>query len=493
MMTAPIRAGVWMLVLIVLPMALATPVSAQEVFGAPHKRLAVLDFDYGLVRNQVAAVFGTDLDVGRGMRDLVVKHLVQDGTYTIVDVKALAKVLAQQGLAPRDLAKPDTFARMSRILGVDALVLGSVTEFGGDTVERKFTLGGMLGALGNTLEFDKVRGMVAIDARVVDLDSGEVMAVAEGRGTSGRTAGSLLAGVFSEGGIDVGALDFSSHDFEKTVLGEAVDGAAEQVAANLIAADSRIRVRKISVSGLVAMVRGTSVVLNVGSLAGLKAGDTLPVERATQEVKDPATGEVIRTLRQQIGTVEITEVQENSAHGRVLSGSRFQVGDLVGSTDMTEAGPATEATAAILADELDKHKATGIYDEKDMYPSEAILRTARTIYIQPMPYDLHVRIAAALRAMTQPLFVISDDAKTADLWMLGTVRYSERMVGMENPYPYRVLVRRLTASLTILPRHGSQRLLDAEFKAYFDQQDKLAQDKIAKDLVGKLKKSVQKN
>jgi hypothetical protein len=341
--------------------------------GASQKRLAVLDFDYGLVRDQVAAVFGTDLDVGRGMRDLVVKHLVSDGTYTIVELKDLEN------------------------LRVGALVMGTVTEFGGDKTERKLTLGGVFGTSGDTLQLDKVRGMVAIDARMVDLDSGEAIAISEGLGASKGTAASLLAGLFSEGGIDIVALDFSSRDFGKTTLGEAVHSAAQQVAAGLIAANSKVRARNTK-----------------------------------------------------------------------------------------ESGPATEIIAGILASELEKHKATGIHDDKGIDPSNADLRIGRTIYIQPMPYDLHVRIAALLRTSPQPLFVISDDAKKAELWMSGAVRYSERTevdVGKDN----RVLVRRLAASLVVVPRRGTQRLAYVETKGYFDQQDR-----IAKDLVRKLTKSVPK-
>jgi hypothetical protein len=299
---------------------------------------------------------------------------VRDGTYTIVELKDL-----------------------ENLPGVDALVMGTVTEFGGDTTERKFTLGGIFGASGNTIQLDKVRGAVAIDARIVDLDSGEAIAVSEGHGASRRTASSLLAGVFSEGGVDIGALDFSARDFEKTTLGEAVHSATQQVAAGLIAANSRVRARNTN-----------------------------------------------------------------------------------------ESGPATEIMAGILASELEKHKATGIDDDEGIDPSNADLRIGRTIYIQPMPYDLHVRIAELLRTNPQPLFVISDDARTAELWMSGTVRYSERIevtAGNED----RVLVRRLAVSLVVVPRRGTQRLAYAKTKGYFDQQDK-----IAKDLVGKLTKSVSK-
>ncbi|HVP50349.1 MAG TPA: hypothetical protein VMT56_03915, partial [Candidatus Bathyarchaeia archaeon] len=48
---------------------------------ARKKRVAVFDFDYATVQTASAAAFGTNVDVGRGISDLTVKYLVQDGTY----------------------------------------------------------------------------------------------------------------------------------------------------------------------------------------------------------------------------------------------------------------------------------------------------------------------------------------------------------------------------------------------------------------------------
>ncbi|MGH9582321.1 MAG: CsgG/HfaB family protein, partial [Bryobacteraceae bacterium] len=47
-------------------------------------RVAVLDFQYGAVMSSVQAVFGTTQDVGRGISDLLVDHLVNDGTYSVI-------------------------------------------------------------------------------------------------------------------------------------------------------------------------------------------------------------------------------------------------------------------------------------------------------------------------------------------------------------------------------------------------------------------------
>jgi curli biogenesis system outer membrane secretion channel CsgG len=49
------------------------------------KRVAVFDFDYATVKTSTSALFGTDIDVGKGIADLLVKNLVTDGTYSVID------------------------------------------------------------------------------------------------------------------------------------------------------------------------------------------------------------------------------------------------------------------------------------------------------------------------------------------------------------------------------------------------------------------------
>ena len=52
------------------------------------------------------------------------------------------------------------------------------------------------------------------------------------------------------------------------------------------------------------------------------------IERISKKIKDPETGEVIRTLTEKIGIVELTDVDAKSSVGRVISGNNFEVGDI---------------------------------------------------------------------------------------------------------------------------------------------------------------------
>ncbi len=97
----------------------------------------------------------------------------------------------------------------------------------------------------------------------------------------------------------------------------------------LVADNTKLQIRTIVVSGLVAAVDSGQIVLNVGGKAGLKVGDQLSVERVTREIKDPSTGAVIRRMTSPVGVVRVTDVDDLSAVAAPVSGAGFKVGDAV--------------------------------------------------------------------------------------------------------------------------------------------------------------------
>lgn len=294
------------------------------------KRVAVLDFEYGTVRSSSAALFGSDIDIGKGIADLLVKHLVKDGTYSVIERRALDKILAEQNFSNSDRANPSSAAKIGKLLGVDAIIVGSITQFGGENKNTK--VGGGGGGWGGFgvggLGLKKSKAIVGLDARIVDIDTGEILVVADGKGESQRSGTSLMGGGGNWRGFGAGAVDFSSSGFEETIIGEAVKAAVQQMSAGVIAGNTKLATRTINVQGQVAFVEMTQVVLNVGAKNGLKVGDRLTVERVTQEIKDPATGNVLRRMASQIGIVEVSDVDDVSAVAKIVDGKGFKVGDL---------------------------------------------------------------------------------------------------------------------------------------------------------------------
>jgi len=315
------------------PAPAAAPAQAA-VPAAPQgrkKRVAIFDFDYATVQTSTAALFGTNVDVGKGISDLLVTDLVKDGTYSVIERKALDKILTEQNVSNSDRANATSAAKIGKLLGVDAIIVGSITQFGNET--KNTNIGGTGGGLGGFgiggFGKKKSKAIVAVNARMVDIDSGEILGVADGKGESARESTSLLGGGGNWHGFGAGGANFGSSDFQQTILGEAVKSAVDQMSTGLAANNTKLQTRTINVSGLVAAVEGGQIILNVGGKAGLKVGDQLNVDRVTREIKDPATGQVIRRLASPVGVVKITEVDDISSVAVAVSGTGFKVGDAV--------------------------------------------------------------------------------------------------------------------------------------------------------------------
>jgi curli biogenesis system outer membrane secretion channel CsgG len=297
------------------------------------KRVAVMNFDYATVRSSVAAVFGTDTDVGKGIADLIVTRLVNDGVYSVIERKALDKIIAEQNFSNSDRANPETAAKIGRILGVDAIIMGSITQFGRDDKTQGISggaLGGLTGRFGvGNVGKKQAKAVVGISARMVNTGTGEILAAVEGKGESKRS-GVLLGGASgSDSGAGGGGYNMSSSNFANTILGEAVGQAVTDVVKQLDDKASSLPTLAVQIAGLVADVSGNTLILNVGSKAGVKVGDHLGIFRQGRQIKDPATGKVLKTVVTKMGDVTITEVDDSSSTGTFAGAETPKVGDAV--------------------------------------------------------------------------------------------------------------------------------------------------------------------
>jgi curli biogenesis system outer membrane secretion channel CsgG len=305
-----------------------------DSYGQQKRRVAVLNFDYGTVQSSVASVFGGNVDVGKGVSDLLVQKLVQDGKCSVIERSALDKVLNEQSLSNSDRADSSTAVKIGRVLGVDAVIVGTITQFGRDDKNTTLGAGGKVGDFTNKfglggLQKQHAKAVVGITARLIDTSTSEILAAVTGSGESTRAGTSLIGG----GGGNVGGngtYDMSSRNFADTMLGEAVHKAVDSLGAQLEEQVASIGAHKSEVSGLVADASDDgTLILNLGSNVGLHVGSTLDVSRQTRTVKDPTTGQVIKTVSSKIGTATVTEVDERSATATYHGSGSAKVGDTV--------------------------------------------------------------------------------------------------------------------------------------------------------------------
>jgi curli biogenesis system outer membrane secretion channel CsgG len=307
--------------------------AASAAPAAPRKRVAVMNFDYGTVRSYSQAIFGSDQDIGKGISDMLVTRLVQDGKYSVIERNALDKILTEQNFSNSDRADSTTAAKIGRILGVDAIIIGSITQFGRDDQHTNVG-GGGYGGFGSKygiggIGTKKAKAVVGITARMINTTTGEIMVAVTGTGESTRSSTSLL-GAGGGGGSGGGAgLDMGSSNFASTILGEATGKAVEDTATQLDSSVDKVQAIKIEFSGLVADVSSGTLIINVGRKAGVRAGQKLLVSRQVRVIKDPSTGKVIKAVTDKIGEATVTEVEDDSATATFSGAGAPKVGDVV--------------------------------------------------------------------------------------------------------------------------------------------------------------------
>jgi curli biogenesis system outer membrane secretion channel CsgG len=312
----------------------AVPAAAQK------PKVTVMDFGYGTVKTSVAAYFGTDQDIGKGIADLLVGQLLDGGKYRLIERTALDKIIKEQNFSNSDRADASTAAKIGAVLGVDDIIIGDITTFGSDDKHIGAGGGGGTwygkGGLGG-LGVSKNKTIVEITARIVNINTGEILASVKGHGEvqkSGLTASGAGSSGWGRGGG--GGLDMTNSNFRESQIGKAVTMAVADLATGLNAKASVVpppTVRAAAalppLDGLVADASTGDIILNVGSSAGIHVGDTLYIKRVDRVIKDPATGKPLRAIESTVGTLSITSVDPDSAVGRFSGSGHPKVGDHV--------------------------------------------------------------------------------------------------------------------------------------------------------------------
>ncbi len=322
---------------VAVPVVVSAPAPAPMISlvasGPVKRRLAVEEFDFSTVKSTVQAVFNTQEDIGKGIRALLMTRLQQAGKITVLERAAINKVMAEQDFGASNRVKKGTSAKIGRILGADAMLMGDIVAFGRDDRNKQVNVGavtsripkvgGLLG--GVRIGKKEEKAVVVIAYRIVDAETSEVIETGEARGESKRESKGI-GGMLGIGDTAVGgAVDMNSSNFAQTIIGEAVISACDQLAEKMNTKIPTLPVRDVEVEGRVADVTGGQITLTVGSNDGVANGDVFDVFKVLGEVKDPITKEVLDIRTERIGEMQIVTVREKIAVGQ-YQGSRAEVG-----------------------------------------------------------------------------------------------------------------------------------------------------------------------
>ncbi|MFN0044426.1 MAG: CsgG/HfaB family protein [Alphaproteobacteria bacterium] len=273
-----------------------------EITG-PKRTVAVGKFDSIGSFNQK---YG-NWDIGGGLAAMMTTALVESARFIVVERAHLQQVLAEQELKGNKLTASGSGPDLGRLVGVQFLVYGAVTEFGSEDSGGGMSLGFMGGGLGNLLSGavskQTTSGKVAMDFRVVDTTSGRVVETHK------------VSQPIENSGIDLSVgyrgMNIGGNQFANTPLGMAARKAITE-AVSLVARDAA----KMDWTGQVVDFDAGEIVINAGATSGLKKGDIFVVERVTKRLTDPSTGEILSVRKKSLGIVEVDQIEPKVASGK---------------------------------------------------------------------------------------------------------------------------------------------------------------------------------
>ncbi len=230
--------------------------------------------------------------------DMLISALVQTGVFDVIERTQLQRLLEEHQLAKEGLLDPSTAAKAGKILGVDFILGGKLTEFG--IKEKREGGAAVIGLLtGGAIDIRKSTARAVVDARLVDTSTGRILMAVQGTGENKEQGVLFGGGSFTD---FIAGARFDTQEWTDSRIGKATRTAVEQVIQKIL--------EMFPLEATVLFVLpDDSVILDLGKFSGIKEGDMFEIYRET-EMKDEQTGEVIWRERKKIGTVKVVEVQE---------------------------------------------------------------------------------------------------------------------------------------------------------------------------------------
>jgi curli biogenesis system outer membrane secretion channel CsgG len=201
-------------------------------YSGPKARLAVANFE-------VKAAKATG-EIGSGLREMLVTTLVNSNRFSVLERQELSAVMQEQELAASGAAQSGSSGpQRGKIKTADLIITASVTEFepqasggragiGGGGGVGSGVLGGLLGAALN-------KAHMALDIRIVDTSTSEVLAATRVQGQASDIAGGIMSGFFGSWGLGVGLSAYANTPMEKAIrvcIIEAVRYISQTIPAN---------------------------------------------------------------------------------------------------------------------------------------------------------------------------------------------------------------------------------------------------------------------
>lgn len=288
-----------------VPQSVAVQREAQQAAASALITKPLLKRKIALGRMSNESTYGRSLlrdsegdPVGKQITDMLSKALTESGAYVVLDRTDIGRIKEESKLTGVKL----------NLVGVDAMVMGSLTEFGRKT----------LGQSGFVSSSKKQVAFAKIDLRLVDVVTGQSFFAVSGAGESSTESASTF-GFGSQAGYD-GTLNDSS-------IRQAISEVVNRMTAELSSRPWQ--------TSIIATEQGRYFISG-GKAQGLKPGMLFSVQTVGKKVMSPQTGFEITLPGHELAQVRVeslfgdSEMSEGAVTS-VVNGSLqgFQIEQLV--------------------------------------------------------------------------------------------------------------------------------------------------------------------
>lgn len=182
-------------------------------YSGPRARLAVADFDVQTAK--------ADFKIGSGLREMLITALVNSNRFSVVERQALNTPAKEQEPVNSTVSRVAQGAQASKLKTADLIIAAAVNEFEPEASGGKAGIGGgggmASGLLGGLLGTSLNKAHIALDIRIVDASTSEVLAATRIQGQATDVSGGFMNGFLGSWALGAGLSGYAHTPMEKAV------------------------------------------------------------------------------------------------------------------------------------------------------------------------------------------------------------------------------------------------------------------------------------
>ncbi|MBE3113891.1 MAG: hypothetical protein IMZ59_00030 [Actinobacteria bacterium] len=257
----------------------------------------------GITSTAPGYIWRSDSPLAAGATDLMVNALLNTNRFRVFERAKLDAILQEQDFQHfSGLVDQTTAVKLGKMIGVDAILTGSITN-----ISFKKAEGIKIGPL----KVGKSSAKVVMTIRIIDVTTGEIFFSTVQEEMASKSAISGVLPIPIPGGIGF------SHEEAVDIL-SAVELICNKVVLNFVAKMDKktVELSSAPLAGYVVKVESTSsggitqVYINLGENSGIKVGDEIRIYREGEVILDPKTNEILDRELDLIAQARIKTVKD---------------------------------------------------------------------------------------------------------------------------------------------------------------------------------------